>query len=65
MFAFSWGGGKIGISQNGADFSEVPCERRLLPLADGIEIRAPEVRGKSRLYICLPAKLLQSLFVIP
>ena len=50
MFAFSWGGGKIGISQNGADFSEVPCERRLLPLADGIEIRAPEVKERSRLY---------------
>ena len=50
MFAFSWGGGKIGISQNGADFNEVPCERRLPPLADGIEIRAPELRGSDRFY---------------
>ena len=50
MFAFSWGGNTIGISQNGGDFEEVACERKLLPMADGIEICAPELKEKGRFY---------------
>lgn len=50
MFAVSWDGDKLGLSQNGMDFNEVPYNLRLLPLQDGIELRAPGLREKGRFY---------------
>lgn len=50
MFAMTWGGGWLSISQNGADFQTCVLDRRLLPLKYGCELRAPGIRGKDRFY---------------